>query len=81
MGTMDKRKNFTLICGEEKSLAQQKAELRAYMKKQRTLVDNKDVKEKLMIDNFFAALKQLGKEDAKTFFVYIGCFTYNNSRI
>lgn len=71
MGTMDKRKNFTLICGEEKSLAQQKSELRAYMKKQRTLVDNKDVKEKLMIDNFFAALKQLGKEDAKTFFVYM----------
>ena len=71
MDTTDKRKNFTVICGKGKSLAEQKAELRAYMKKQRTLVDNRDVKEVLMIDNFFTALKEVGKEDAATFFVYM----------
>ena len=71
MDTNDRRNNFKIVSGGVKSLQEQKSQLRAYMKKQRTLVDNKDVKERLMIDQFFAALKAQGKAQANTFFVYM----------
>ena len=67
----DKRKNFTLLCGKEKSVAERKKELRSYMRKQRTTVENKDVKERLMVDNFFALLSEVGKDTASHFFVYL----------
>ena len=67
----DKRKNFTLLRGESKSIVDQKKALRAYMKKQRTLVDNKDAKERLMTENFLSLLKEKKLDEAGCFFVYL----------
>ena len=71
MDTMDKRKNFTLLCGEKKSVEVRKKELRKHMKARRALVDNKDVKEDLMVERLFSALQAFRKSESKNFFVYL----------
>ena len=70
MSTMSNN-TFKLIIGEKKGIVERKKELRAHMKKRRALTDNKDVKEDLMLDNFFQALREAGKENAERFFVYM----------
>ena len=71
MDTTNRRGQMTLLCVEDKSIAERKSALRAHMRKWRALVDNRDVKEILMSDAVFAALKEAGKEDAEKFFVYM----------
>jgi len=71
MDTIEKRKPFTVLCGEKKSMEERKKALRAHMRKQRTLVDNRDVKERLMTEGVFAALERAGLADADCFFVYM----------
>lgn len=72
MATTDNRKRaFTVLSASDKSVGERKRALRAYMKERRALVDNKDVKEALMIQGVFDALKQAGKADATHIFVYL----------
>ena len=71
MTTTDKQKGFTLLYGEQKSVETRKKELRRHMKGRRALIDNKDVKEDLMVEGFFGALDAFGKEGAEKFFVYM----------
>ncbi len=58
---------------EEQSRQDKKKNLRQYMKEKRSLNDNRDVKERLLIDNFETALfsKTTGVGTSRNFFVYL----------
>ena len=71
MDTIEKRKLFTVVQSGEKPLAEKKSQLRKFMKSQRILVDNKDVKESLMTEGVLSLLKKTGKWSAERFFVYL----------
>lgn len=53
------------------SVFERKARLRAYMKSRRGDNENRDVKEELLIENFFKALEEKGLQNAENFFVYL----------
>lgn len=56
---------------EAETVAQRKTRLRAYMKSRRGDNENRDVKEELLIENFFKALEKTGLNNAEKFFVYL----------
>ncbi len=68
---MISERKFTFVQSEQKSVDERKKNLRKRMKEARAAVDNKDVKERLLIEHFFALLKESGKMDAEKFFVYM----------
>ena len=64
---------FVETDGEEQSLPKKKKKLRRYMKERRSQNDNKDVKERLLIENFETAIfsKTTWAGTSRNFFVYL----------
>ncbi len=68
---MISERKFTFVQSEQKSVDERKKNLRKRMKEARAAVDNKDAKERLLIEHFFTLLKESDKMDAEKFFVYM----------
>ena len=62
---------FKIVHCDETSVEEKKKSLREYAKRKRSEEVNRDVKEKLLVENFFTALEKLSWTDKKVFFVYL----------
>lgn len=58
---------FSFVEKRESSAAERKASLRTYMKRRRGENENRDIKESLLVENFFAG----GFAEKESFFVYL----------
>ena len=58
---------FSFVVKRESSAAERKASLRTYMKRRRGENENRDIKESLLVENFFAG----GFAEKESFFVYL----------
>lgn len=63
--------NLRFVEDGETSMAERKKNMRAYMRARRAEVVNRDVKEDLLVQNFFSALQGAGLDAYKSVFLYL----------
>ena len=63
--------NLRFVEGKETSVAERKKNMRVYMRARRAEVVNRDVKEDLLVQNFFSAVQSVGLDAFQSAFLYL----------